>query len=90
MMDGADSERVYDGFQQFHAFFALALRLAQDRKQWRERSRNYLQALLLQPGERRLVPLNVIRDNAPAHRGEAAREYLFWSPLLLSACHSLR
>ena len=75
-MDGANSERVYDGFQQFHAFFALALRLAQDRKQWRERSRNYLQALLVQAEERHIGPLNVIRDNAPAHRGEAVREYL--------------
>ena len=25
MMDGANSEWVYDGFQQFHAFFAPAL-----------------------------------------------------------------
>ena len=32
-MDAANSERVYYGFQQFHAFFALALRLALDRKQ---------------------------------------------------------
>ena len=76
MMDAANSERVYDGFQQFHAFLALALRLAQDPKQWRERSRNYLQALLVQAGERRLGPLKVIRGNAPAHRGEAVREYL--------------
>ena len=90
MMDGANSERVYDGFQQFHAFFAPALRLAQDPKHWRERSRNHLQALLVQAGERRLGPLKVIRDNAPAHRGEAVREYLFLSPLLLAACHSLR
>ena len=48
-MDAANVERVYDGFQQFHAFFAQAF----GRKQWRERSRNYLQALLVQAGERR-------------------------------------
>ena len=48
-MDAANFERVYDGFQQFHAFFAPAF----GRKQWRERSRNYLQALLVQAGERR-------------------------------------
>ena len=49
MMDAANFERVYDGFQQFHAFFARVF----GRKQWRERSRNYLQALLVQAGERR-------------------------------------
>ena len=48
-MDAANFERVYDGFQQFHAFFAQAF----GRKQWRERNRNYLQALLVQAGERR-------------------------------------
>ena len=48
-MDAANFERVYDGFQQFHAFFAQAF----GRKQWRERSRNYLQALPVQAGERR-------------------------------------
>ena len=48
-MDAASFERVYDGFQQFHAFFAPAF----GRKQWRERSRNYLQALLVQAQERR-------------------------------------
>ena len=48
-MDAANFERIYDGLQQFHAFFAPAF----GRKQWRERSRNYLQALLVQAGERR-------------------------------------
>ena len=48
-MDAANFERVYEGFQQFHVFFAPAF----GRKQWRERSRNYLQALLVQAGERR-------------------------------------
>ena len=33
-------------------------------------------AFLTQLRERHTGPLNVIRDNAPAHRGEAVREYL--------------
>ena len=45
-MDAASFERVYDNF---HAFFAASF----GRKQWRERSRNYLQGLLVQDGERR-------------------------------------
>ena len=48
-MDAASFKRVYDSFQKFHAFFAPAF----GRKQWREHSRNYLQALLVQSGERR-------------------------------------
>ena len=44
-MDPASFERVYDSFREFHASFG--------RKQWRERSRNYLQALLVQDQERR-------------------------------------
>ena len=48
-MDGASFERVCDSFQGFHAFFAPAF----GRKQWREHSRNYLRALLVQAGERR-------------------------------------
>ena len=48
-MDGASFERVYDNFQDFHAFFAASF----GRKQWREHSRNYLQGLLVQAGERR-------------------------------------
>ena len=48
-MDAASFERVYDSFQKFHDFFAPSF----GRKQWREHSRNYLQALLVQSGERR-------------------------------------
>ena len=48
-MDAASFERVYDSFQEFHAFFAASF----GRKQWREHSRSYLQALLVQSGERR-------------------------------------
>ena len=48
-MDAASFQRVYDSFQKFHAFFAAS----SGRKQWREHSRNYLQALLVQAQERR-------------------------------------
>ena len=48
-MDAESFERVHDNFQQFHAFFAASF----GRKQWREHSRNYLQALLVQARERR-------------------------------------
>ena len=47
-MDAASFKRVYDSLQEFHAFFADSF----GRKQWREHSRNYLQALLV-PEERR-------------------------------------
>ena len=48
-MDVAAFERVYESFREFHAFFTVAF----GRKQWREHSKNYLQALLVQSGERR-------------------------------------
>ena len=48
-MDAASFERVYDSFEEFHDFFAPSF----GRKQWREHSRNYLQALLVQAQERR-------------------------------------
>ena len=41
--------RDSDSFQKFHAFFAASF----GRKQWREHSRNYPQALLVQSEERR-------------------------------------
>ena len=48
-MDATSFERVYESFQKFHAIFAPSF----GRKQWREHSRNYLQALLVQAQERR-------------------------------------
>ncbi|MDE2780985.1 MAG: IS701 family transposase [Chloroflexota bacterium] len=48
-MDAASFQRVYDSFQGLHAFFAASF----GRKQWREHSRTYLQALLVQAQERR-------------------------------------
>ena len=48
-MDAASFERVYDSFQKFHDFFGASF----GRKQWREHSRTYLQALLVQSQDRR-------------------------------------
>ena len=42
-MDAADLERAYEAFQEFHAYYASAF----GRKQWRERSGQYLQGLLV-------------------------------------------
>ena len=72
-MDAVNFERIYDGLQ-FHAFFAHAF----GRKQWRERSRNYLQALLVQAGERRNAEVRVrgrlgTGTAALSHRGPLGR-----------------
>ena len=48
-MDAAALEGVYEGLQDFHAYFAPVF----GRKQWRERGGQYLQGLLVQSGERR-------------------------------------
>ena len=48
-MDGAAFEQVYQDFQEFHAYFAPLF----GRRETRERSGHYLQALLVQSGERR-------------------------------------
>ena len=48
-MDTAAFERVYRDFQEFHAYFAGLF----GRRETRERSGHYLQALLVQSGERR-------------------------------------
>ena len=48
-MDAASFNGVYDSLQEFHALFADSF----GRKQWREHSRNYRQALLVQSQERR-------------------------------------
>ena len=49
VIHAASFERVYDSLQEFHAFFAASF----GRKQWRDHSGNYLQALLVQDQERR-------------------------------------
>ena len=48
-MDAAALAGVYEGLQEFHAYFAPVF----GRKQWRERGGQYLQGLLVQSGERR-------------------------------------
>ena len=48
-MDAAAFEQVYQDFQEFHAYFAGLF----GRQETRERSGHYLQALLVQSGERR-------------------------------------
>ena len=48
-MDAAAFEQVYQNFQEFHAYFAGLF----GRRETRERSGHYLQALLVQSGERR-------------------------------------
>ena len=48
-MDAAASEQVYQDFQEFHAYFAGLF----GRRETRERSGHFLQALLVQSGERR-------------------------------------
>ena len=48
-MDAAAFEQVYEAFQDFHAYFAPLF----GRREARDLSRHYLQALLVQSGERR-------------------------------------
>ena len=48
-MDAADLERVYEAFEDFHAYFAPVF----GRWESREHSRHYLQGLLVQSQERR-------------------------------------
>ena len=48
-MEAVEFEGVYQEFRDFHAFFAPTF----GRKQWREHSGHYLQALLVQSQERR-------------------------------------
>ena len=48
-MDAAAFEQVYQDFQDFHAYFAPLF----GRRETRDHSRHYLQALLVQSGERR-------------------------------------
>ena len=48
-MDAAAFKQVYEAFRGFHAYFAPLF----GRREAREHSRHYLQALLAQSGERR-------------------------------------
>ena len=74
-MDAASFERVYDSLQEFHAFFAASF----GRKQWRDHSGNYLQALLVQDqSAQRRESLGIgghlgPGDAALSHRGPVVR-----------------
>ena len=74
-MDAASFERVYDSLQEFHAFFAASF----GRKQWRDHSGNYLQALLVLTKRRNAENLSESRghlgpgDAALSHRGPVVR-----------------
>ncbi|MCE2499612.1 MAG: hypothetical protein J4G13_01970 [Dehalococcoidia bacterium] len=50
-MDAAALERVCEAFPEFHAYFAPAF----GRKQWRERSGQYLPGLPVKSGERHIA-----------------------------------
>ena len=50
-MDAVEFQRVYESFEEFHSFFALTF----GRQQWREHSGSYIQALLVQSQERRML-----------------------------------
>ena len=62
-MDAVAFERVYEAFQAFHAQFAPLF----GRREARDLSRHYLQALLVQSGERRNA------ENLPESVGISAR-----------------
>ena len=59
-MDAAAFEQVYEDFQDFHACFAALF----GRRETRDHSRHYLQALLVQSGERRNA--ENLSDTVPA------------------------
>ena len=72
-MDAAEFQRVYQSFAEFHSFFSSSF----GRKQWREHSRHYLQALLVQSQERRNAE-NLSESVGPSAR--ALQRFLTESP----------
>ena len=78
-MDAAAFERAYEAFQDFHSYFGPLF----GRREARDLSRHYLQALLVQSGERRnaenlseMVPASaraVQRGFSPSPRGTMTR-----------------
>ena len=75
-MDAAAFEQVYGSFRDIHAYFAPLF----GRRETREHSGHYLQALLVQSGERRnaenlseTVPGVSPRDAAVSHRFSLGR-----------------
>ena len=76
-MDAAAFEQVYQDFQEFHAYFAGLF----GRRETRERSGHYLQALLVQSGERRNAE-NLSETVPESARG--MQRFLTGSPCLTS------
>ena len=72
-MDAAGFERVYGAFQDFHAYFAARF----GRRETRDHSRHYLQALLVQSGERRNA--ENLSETVPAS-ARAMQRFLTESP----------
>ena len=63
-MDAASFEQVYEAFEDFHTYFGPLF----GRRESREHSRHYLQALLVQSGERRNAenPSEMVPESARA------------------------
>ena len=72
-MDAAAFEQVYGTFQDFHAYFAARF----GRRETRDHSRHYLQALLVQSGERRNA--EYLSETVPAS-ARAMQRFLTESP----------
>ena len=72
-MDAAAFEQVYGAFQDFHAYFAARF----GRRETRDHSRHYLQALLVQSGERRNA--EYLSETVPAST-RAMQRFLTESP----------
>ena len=72
-MDAGAFERVYGAFQDFHAYFAARF----GRRETRDHSRHYLQALLVQSGERRNA--ENLSETVPAS-ARAMQRFLTESP----------
>ena len=72
-MDAAAFEQVYGAFQEFHAYFAALF----GRRETRDHSRHYLQALLVQSGERRNA--ENLSETVPAS-ARAMQRFLTESP----------
>ena len=71
-MDAAAFEQVYGSFRDFHAYFAPLF----GRRETREHSGHYLQALLVQSGERRNAE-NLVGDGSGVSPRDAAVSHRF-------------
>ena len=84
-MDAAAFEQMYGAFQDFHAYFAPLF----GRRETRDHSRHYLQALLVQSGERRNA--ENLSETVPAS-ARVMQRFLAESPwddaAVMDACRS--